>query len=189
MKSKLTSILLGVLTCLMLFASGMEAVRAAMLVNNSASLNYTDYGRHYYAPVQDTAAVFVTKPPEITLTKDVANLRTGETSPDIVVAMKGDTIEFTLKFTNIGETDAFNVVMFDSIPLGTVYIPGSATDTNNLDPVDPPDTITFQHIAGGEFDTEDTGTVTAIRWHWDRIGGTLSGSNTRITKFRVRIKW
>jgi uncharacterized repeat protein (TIGR01451 family) len=158
-----------------------------MFVSNNASLSYTDYGKNTYAPVQDTAAILVMAPPNITISKDVYNIRTGETSPDVVIAIRSDTIEFILRFTNIGETDAFHVVMSDSIPAGTVYIQGSATDTNSLDPVDPPDTITFQHVADGPFDSNDAGTVTAIRWEWDRIDSIL-GNNSRITKFRVKVQ-
>ena len=167
--------------------AGMGVVRAGMLVTNTAGLLYTDSRNHYFTTIQDTASILVMEPPNIVITKDVYNVRTGETSPDIVVAIRSDTIEFILRFTNTGETDAFYVVMSDSIPAGTTYIPGTATDTNNLDPIDPPDTITFQHAAGGLFDINDTGPVTAIRWEWNRIDS-QSGNNARITRFRVRVQ-
>ena len=167
--------------------AGIGEIRATMFVNNNASLSYTDYGRNTYAPVQDTAGILVMAPPNITISKDVYNIRTGETSPDVVIAIRSDTVEFILRFTNIGETDAFRVTMSDSIPAGTVYIQGSAIDTNSLDPVDPPDTVSFQHVAGGPFDSNDGDTITAIRWEWDKIDNVL-GNNSRISKFRVRVE-
>ena len=167
--------------------SAITAARAAMLVNNTAELNYADNRHIYFAPVQDTAAIFVTTPPNISITKDVYNIRTGETSPDVVIAIRSDNVEFILKFVNSGEANAANVSMYDTIPAGTAYIAGSALDTNSMDPVNPPDTVTFQHVIGGPFDTDDSGQVTAIKWQWSKIEG-ITGYNTRTTKFRVRVQ-
>jgi len=181
---KLLTVIL--LTCIQLLA-GMGVARAAILVNNTAELNYADNRHKYFAPVQDTAAVLVVSPPNISITKDVYNVRTGETSPDVVIAIRSDTVEFLLRFTNSGEANAENVSMHDTIPAGTTYIMGSARDTNSIDPVAPPDTITFQHITGGPFDTDDSGQVTAIRWQWNKIEG-ITGYNTITTRFRVRVQ-
>ena len=153
---------------------------------NSVDMHFSDNHNRNYMPVSDTAAILILNPPVITMVKDVRNLRTGETSPNVVTAIRGDTVEFILTIANSGDTDALNVVESDSIPLGTVYFVGSALDTGSLDPLDPPDTITFQHVSGGEYDFDDTGTVIAIKWQWDKIEG-ISGNNIRTLKFKVRI--
>jgi len=186
MKSKLTSILLGVLTCLMLFASGMGVVYAGTFIDNSAGIKWSDSWNQIYTPARDTAAIYVLEPPTFIVAKDVRNLRTEETSADIVLAVPDDIVEFIITITNIGDTQARNIVITDSIPFRTIYETGSASETGSLDPIDPPDTITFQHIAGGEFDTNDSGTITAIRWEWNLIEG-ISGYNRRTVKFRVKV--
>jgi len=186
MRKRMMKLLLGVTACLALMGLGMGVVHAGMMVTNSASLRFTDHRSYNYQTITDTAQIVVYTPPAITIQKDVKNVRTGETSPDVVVAYMYDTIEFTLTFRNSGDTDAVAVLMYDSIPMRTTYVFGSATDTNNLDPVNPPDTITFQHAEGGPFNTDDSDTVTAIRWYWNKLDGTY-GNNTAVTKFRVRV--
>jgi len=180
--------LLGIVTILaagILLAPATSANALVLSVNN-ADLHFTDDYNRTYTPVSDTAAILILNPPVIIMAKDIRNLRTGETSTDVVTAIRGDTIEFILNISNSGDTNAINVVEYDSIPLGTVYIEGSAFDTGSLDPLAPPDTVSFQHFAGGVFDLSDTGTVTAIKWQWDSIEG-VSGNNMRTIKFKVRI--
>ncbi len=161
--------------------------QAAVTVTNTGGVDWTDGWNQKYTTAYDTAAILVLKEPTIIITKDVRNIRTGEMSADAVAALIGDTIEFILNTENSGDTDARDVVMLDSIPFSTIYDTGSALDTGSLDPVDPPDTVTFQHIAGGTFDETGTGTITAIKWQWDKIEG-VSGYNKRVVKFRVRVQ-
>ena len=151
-------------------------------------MNWTDSKYNFYNPVSDTAAIRILNPPLLLIAKDVCNVRSGETSPDVVPAVLGDTIEFMLTLTNAGDTDARNIVMLDSIPFSTIYETSSAFDTTVYDTYNlPPDTITFQHVASGAFDTGDTGTITAIKWQWDKIEGMYT-YNKRIVKFRVKVQ-
>ena len=39
----------------------------------------------------------------------------------------GDTITYTINITNTGNTSASNVILTDTLPIGTTYIPNSAT--------------------------------------------------------------
>jgi len=188
MKRRLNSILFGIATCLILIASGIGVVYAGYGINNTAGLSFSDAKGRICPNVYDTAALWIIKGPEIGIAKDVRNLRSNETSTEIINALHGDTVEFILTITNNGDYYARDVVVIDSIPSGTIYETGSAFDTGSLDPVDPPDTITFQHIAGGEFDRYDTAPVTAIKWIWDRMESKEQGYNIRVTKFRVRIE-
>jgi uncharacterized repeat protein (TIGR01451 family) len=44
----------------------------------------------------------------------------------------GEEILYTLNYRNTGDEAATNIVISDPIPSGTMYIPGSATDTGEL---------------------------------------------------------
>jgi uncharacterized repeat protein (TIGR01451 family) len=154
---------------------------------NTAGLSFSNCRNDIHQTVYDTAAIDVMDGAVLTIAKDVHNVRTGDTSTDVVVAFRGDTIEFIMHIENKGSDYAKNATIIDSIPFGTTYDTGSAMDTVCLDPIDPPDTITFQHAAGEAFDEIGTGTITAIKWQWDRIDG-VSGYNRRVAKFRVRVQ-
>jgi len=156
-------------------------------ITNSAGLSFTDSRHNSYAPVSDTAAIFVLTGPTIHISKDVRNIRSGETSPDVVSAMRGDSVEFILTILNSGDTEARRIIISDTIPVSTVYETGSAFALGSLDPLDPPDTVSFLHIAGGNYDLSDTGTVIAIKWQWDNIDG-IFGNNRRVVKFKVKVQ-
>jgi len=173
------------LTCIQLLA-GMGVARAATIVNNSAGVIWKDSWNQSYGIAKDTAAIFVLKPPTFEVQKDVRNLRTDETSSGIVLAIPDDIVEFSITITNTGDTVARNIVINDSMPSRTIYETGSASETTSLDPIDPPETVTFQHAAGGTFDTNDGDTITAIRWEWNAIDG-IYGNNKRTVKFRLRV--
>ena len=159
---------------------------ATHIVTNNAGVDWTDNVGNYYVTTWDTASVRVFLQPNLIMAKDVNNLATGESGADVISAYRGDTIEFILRMTNTGNTEAICVVMEDSIPAGTEYLRGSALESMSLDPVDPPDTVAFQHVAGGQFDSSDNGTVTAIRWEWNKMED-LSMYGKRVTKFRVKV--
>ena len=166
--------------------SAITAALATHIVTNSAGVDWTDNVGNYYVTTWDSASVRVFLQPNLIMAKDVRNLATGESGSDVVSAYRGDTIEFILRMTNTGNTEAICVVMEDSIPAGTEYIRGSALESMSLDPVDPPDTVTFQHVAGGQFDSNDSGTVTAIRWEWNKME-TMEIYGRRMAKFRVKV--
>jgi len=177
---------LGATACLVLMGLGMGVVHSATLINNSAGIGWTDGWNQSYAPQSDTAAILVLSAPVFTIEKNVRNIRTDETSTEMVLALPSDMVEFSLTIYNHGDTEARNIVITDSIPSSTIYETGTATDTNNLDLINPPDTITFQHVAGGLFDTSGLSPVTAIKWHWSVIDG-IGGDTDRIVKFRVKV--
>ena len=166
--------------------AGMGVARAGTYVNNKAGVSWTDKWSEKYVPVSDTASIYVLTPPTFVVAKNVRNIRTGETATDIVQAIPNDIVEFSISITNTGETVARNIVIHDSMPSRTIYETGSASETTSLDPVDPPETVTFQHAAGGTFDTNDGDTITAIRWEWNAIDG-IYGNNKRTVKFRLRV--
>jgi len=195
MFKKLT-ILLGTLTILVSGVNltsdirhlvSVDTANGLLLSTNTASVDWTDNQNNLYITASDTAMIRILLGPNLIITKDVRNVRSGETSTDIVQAVKNDTIEFIISVQNTGETIAVNTIISDSIPLGTIYIEGSAFDTGSLDPLAPPDTVSFQHIAGGVFDLSDTGTVTAIKWQWDNIDG-MPADNDRVVKFKVKVQ-
>lgn len=65
----------------------------------------------------------------ITAEKEVTVVKNGQKSTKKVAATKiepGDVIFYTLNFINSGDEAATSVVLDDPIPLGTVYLPGSA---------------------------------------------------------------
>jgi uncharacterized repeat protein (TIGR01451 family) len=66
------------------------------------------------------ATVCVAASPESALTKTVANDAAGTTGPQ-VAANPGDTITYTLTYTNTGPAEATDVVVTDHIPSGTTF--------------------------------------------------------------------
>ena len=182
-------LLLGVTACLVLMGLGMGVAHASFMVNNTAGLNYGIGGRSaVMLTTTDTAVIRVVNGPSVSITKDVRNVRSNETSTDIVSALHGDAIEFILTITNSGDDYGKDVVIIDTIPFGTVYDTGSARDTGSLDLLTPPDTIVFQHETVDVFDEYDTTTVTAIKWIWSSVEGVEdAGTHTRTAKFKVRI--
>jgi len=165
----------------------VDTANGLLLSTNTANVEWTDNQNNVYLPASDTAIIRILSAPTLSIAKGVRNIRTGEFSQDTVQAVRGDSMEFILVIENSGDTEANDVVIADSIPISTEYIQGSALDSMSLDPIGPPDTITFQHIEGGIYDETDILPVVAIKWEWSSIGG-ISGYNTRTIKFKVRIR-
>jgi len=156
-------------------------------ITNTGGVNWTDGRYQVYTPSTDTATILLLNDPQIVIAKDAHNFRTGETSTEVVDALSLDTVEFIITLTNIGDTEARLITLVDTIPSSTIYETGSVFDSGSLDSLAPPDTVSFQHIAGGVFDLSDTGTVTAIKWQWDNIDG-IPGDNDRVVKFKVKVQ-
>ena len=95
--------------------------------------------------VEDTLSIFVTSP-EITLVKSV----------DANQAIPGDSLIYIIDYANAGDGDAFQVLILDTIPANTTYLPGSASGAGML--------IEFSHDGGISFDTSELAPVTQIRW-------------------------
>ena len=65
----------------------------------------------------------------ITAEKEVTTVKNGQKVTKKVAAKHinpGDVILYTLNYANAGDEEATNVVLDDPLPLGTVYLPGSA---------------------------------------------------------------
>jgi uncharacterized repeat protein (TIGR01451 family) len=94
---------------------------------------------------EDTLSIFVTSP-EITLVKSVSANQ----------AIPGDSLTYFVDYANAGNGHAFQVLILDTIPANTTYVPGSASGAGML--------IEFSHDGGGSFDTSDLLPITHIRW-------------------------
>jgi uncharacterized repeat protein (TIGR01451 family) len=91
-----------------------------ILPNNATSANIvvTTNGDTYYPAVVTLATDLYA--PNITSSKSVTNI-THPGGPD----QRGDTLRYTVSYTNSGQDPATNFVMRDPIPAGTTYVPGS----------------------------------------------------------------
>ena len=91
-----------------------------ILKNNATSANIvvTTSGDTYFPAVVTLATDLYS--PNIVSSKSVANL-THPGGPDQL----GDTLRYTVSYTNTGSDSAVNFVMRDAIPSGTTYKPGS----------------------------------------------------------------
>jgi len=112
----------GVVTCALgLVAAGTGGSKTILVtvdaytpdttvLDNDASLNFTDVNGNAYAGLTDSADVDVTAPiMDITKTADVLS------------ADSSDTISYTLHYENTGTGVATGVVIIDTLPAGVVY--------------------------------------------------------------------
>jgi uncharacterized repeat protein (TIGR01451 family) len=106
----------------------------------------------------------------------------------------GEVIHYTVLYRNTGNEDATNAVVSDPIPNGTVYIPGSASDTGEVTfSIDGGKTFKKPALLSYEMKTA-AGTVekrvaspeeyTHIRWVINKIP---AGSNGKVS-FQVKVK-
>ncbi len=86
--------------------------------SSAASISLTTGGETYFPGV----VVFATElyAPDLltTIGKTVTDLNGGDVNP-------GDTLEYTVSFSNVGSDGATNVVLTDPIPADTTFVPGS----------------------------------------------------------------
>jgi len=120
--------------------------------------------------------------PQITLNKTQQNLRTGQSGNSILVA-SGDTIQYTVQFSNTGTDSALDMVLtdtlsFDTIPGQTVsYVQGTATDSGatlgagKVTLIEYYDGLTWYPTASISIPVNTRG----IRWTVDLVG--LDGSH------------
>ena len=80
-------------------------------------MTFSTTGDFYYPAVLTTQIDLYA--PTITGSKSVSNLNGN--SP----AKVGDTLEYTMSFTNSGDDNAINSVIEDALPPNTTYVPGS----------------------------------------------------------------
>jgi uncharacterized repeat protein (TIGR01451 family) len=97
--------------------------------------------------LSDTASDTVTLGgPQMTLLK----------SADRAAAAPGQTITYTITYTNAGNLDAQNVVVIDPVPAPTAYVAGSASGAGM--------TITWSHDGGATYDASQALPVTHVKW-------------------------
>jgi uncharacterized repeat protein (TIGR01451 family) len=120
----------------------------------------------------------------------------GQKTTKMVIAKNftpGEVIHYTILYRNTGNEDATDAVLSDPIPNGTVYIPGSATDTGELTfSIDggktykKPALLTYEMktAAGVEKRVASPEEYTHIRWVIKRIP---AGSNGKVS-FQVKVK-
>lgn len=99
--------------------------------------------------------------PELTLVESV----------DLSVAAPGDTLTYTVVYSNVGEGLATNVVIIEDIPVETSYVSNSVTA--------PGMTVDYSHDGGSNYDLVQTAPVTHIRF--TRDSSLLSGGNGTIS--------
>jgi len=71
-------------------------------------------------------------------------------------ALPGQSIAYTVTYTNSGNLDAQNVVLVDPVPSPATYVPGSAAGTGT--------SIAYSHDGGATYDASQAGVVTHVRW-------------------------
>lgn len=95
-------------------------------------------------------------------------------SVDLTVAAPGDTLTYTVVYSNVGVGLATDVVVDQAIPDNATYVENSAAGVGMV--------ITFQHEQNGGYDTSQTAPVTDIRYV--RTADLPSGGNGTVT-FKV----
>ncbi|MCM0080465.1 hypothetical protein L4X63_02570 [Geomonas sp. Red32] len=123
---------------------------------------------------------------KITVAKD------GTKSTKMVLAKNfapGEVIHYIVLYRNTGSEDATNAVISDPIPQGTVYIPGSASETGEVSfsidggkSFNRPALLTYQ--TRGEKRVASPEEYTNIRWVINRIPAGAQGK----VSFQVKVK-
>jgi uncharacterized repeat protein (TIGR01451 family) len=91
-------------------------------------------------------------------------------------AERGEVITYTITYGNSGNDAAPNFSITDPIPANTTFVGASSSD--------PGTTITYQHVAGGPFDTSSAAPVVAVRW----TRTSLAANTTNLTAtLQVRV--
>lgn len=134
----------------------------------------------------------------ITAEKEVTVVKNGQKVAKKIAAARinpGDVIFYTLNFINSGDEAATNAVLDDPIPLGTVYLPGSAFGpgaeiTFSIDDgktFKKPSLLTYEvknQNGAMEKRTASPEEYTHIRWVIDKIDAGAKGT----VGFQVKIK-
>ncbi|MCF7808471.1 MAG: DUF11 domain-containing protein [Candidatus Marinimicrobia bacterium] len=104
--------------------------------------------------------------PELSLVKSV----------DVVNALPGDTLTYTVSYLNIGDDQATEVIVYEIIPSNSTYVVDSATGAGM--------TITYSVNNGSTYDAPQSAAVTNIKFERG-ISLPLGGSGS--IEFKVRI--
>lgn len=100
----------------------------------------------------------------------------------------GETMLYTITYTNVGDSDAMNAVISDPVPQGMVYIPGSARGAGAQVAFSIDGGKTFQktpkQVVGGKERDAAPDMYTNIKWMIKKIGPKGSGS----VSFKAKVK-
>ncbi|EEM46784.1 hypothetical protein bthur0005_33210 [Bacillus thuringiensis serovar pakistani str. T13001] len=103
------------------FQIQINAIPPSGKIENTASVTYTSQPNPSEPPITTT-----TPTPTVTIPVRTANPNPQKTV-DREFASIGDTLTYTITLQNTGNIPAINVIITDSIPTGTTFIPGSVT--------------------------------------------------------------
>jgi uncharacterized repeat protein (TIGR01451 family) len=98
-------------------------------------------------------------------------------SVDKLSAAPGDTMTYTVSYSNPGNGNATYVFILESIPGNTDYISGSAQGSNM--------TITYSHNNGSSYDSDDSAPVTDISF---QLSGILTPGSSGQIQYKVKVK-
>ncbi|SDE61004.1 isopeptide-forming domain-containing fimbrial protein [Auraticoccus monumenti] len=153
---------------------------SGLLSNNqtSTTLQATTTGDYYYPGIITTAIdLYSPRFPEIT--KSVVNLSGSST------AQAGDTLEYTVSFSNTGGDAAANAVVRDELPVGATFVPGSLAVTAGAGTGPKTDAAGDDQ---GEYDA--AGRTVRVRLGTGATattGGTIAPGATTTFRFRVTV--
>jgi uncharacterized repeat protein (TIGR01451 family) len=124
--------------------------------------------------------------------KEKVVTKDGQKVKKMVIAktfLPGEIIHYTVLYRNKGTEDATGAVLSDPIPEGTVYIPGSASETGELTfsidrgkAFNKPALLTYE--VKGVKQVASPEQYTNIRWVIDRVP---AGANGKVS-FQVKVK-
>jgi len=96
-------------------------VMAATDITNTCTGQYEVVGREAALSGSDNAIGRLQGLPALTIAKSITNLRTGQTSGGSVNILSGDTVEFTVVWSNSGEAASDTMALTDYVPAGFTY--------------------------------------------------------------------
>ncbi|MGG5258682.1 CARDB domain-containing protein [Phycicoccus avicenniae] len=150
-----------------------------VVANGSTSTNVTfsTAGDFYYPAVLTTQIDLFA--PTISGSKSVTNLNGN--SP----AKVGDTLEYTVAFTNSGDDNATNAVVEDALPANTTFVPGSLTIAAGAN-------VGSKTDGAGDDQAEYVSASRLVRYRVGTganatTGGTLAKGGTSGVRFRVTV--
>ena len=103
---------------------------AATDITNTCTGQYTVTGLSTALSGLDTAVGRLQVSPALVIAKSINNLRLGQSDPNSVNMLSGDTLQFDITWSNDGEASADTVVFSDYVPSGMTFITGTETFTS-----------------------------------------------------------
>lgn len=129
--------------------------------------NVTISGGNFGVTLSGPSAPVTVSGPSLSLAKIV----------DRMSAQPGDTLSYTVHYSNTGDGDATSVIILENIPVNTTYVPSSASGADM--------TILYSHNGGISFDADPSAPVTNLSFQ--RSLSLAPGENATLT-FKVIVK-